>query len=484
MINLSFAVNQEAQMDMEQLLAKFALDPALPFADRVMAALKTEHWPFDDNSVGSVSLDFVLEDLDDHSLLHVISEINRICCDGALVWIKAHHVSACASKNIHSLHAFNVPKLQAFNAKNRAAHPDLVKANFSAEALQEHKLEINWEVLDSTAQLNLSKIDSLPQDIPQDIPQAQILGFLDQHPEYMEYLCLGLAVYKEDKSFFGMVKLPNVPKFLMSLYPLDSSQFVSRLIRTSNCFEVEETVLVLSILEKIAKSRAAQGINEPIKLANIGANLGWYALVCAKKYPFVHVDAFEPTPDTVAKLRQNTQINSLEDRVKIYPIALSDSKATCDLFVDGNNAGSNSLHQATGDAHQITKVIQIETDSMDNIYLEQPMSTWPSVIVMDVEGHEQKVLDGAAKMFAHQEQKKVWRPVIFAEFSPSLMVLRGECTYYKDLVQNFGYKLYVIAHGQKDLLQPVTIDEIASHYERLKENNPGDAHFDLVLIPS
>lgn len=64
------------------------------------------------------------------------------------------------------------------------------------------------------------------------------------------------------------------------------------------------------------------------------------------------------------------------------------------------------------------------------------------------------------------------------------MVLRGECTYYRDLTENFDYRAFILEHGKLNSLIPITPDEIEKQYELLKENNPSDRHFDLVLLPS
>lgn len=53
-----------------------------------------------------------------------------------------------------------------------------------------------------------------------------------------------------------------------------------------------------------------------------GAHIGAYTRLMLQHFDFVH--AFEPTPDTFDALRRNIEDWGLADRVRLYPIALSD----------------------------------------------------------------------------------------------------------------------------------------------------------------
>lgn len=150
--------------------------------------------------------------------------------------------------------------------------------------------------------------------------------------------------------------------------------------------------------------------------------------------------------------------------------------------MDSRNAGCNSLMESTGSEHSIFKVIDIPTETLDNIYLNQPFEQWPDIIVMDVEGHEQRVFDGVQGMWAYcGEHEECWRPAIFTEFSPSLMKLRGVCTYYRDLLQKFGYKAFRIEEGKTLNLQAVSLKDLEEIYEILL-NDPNELHCNLVFL--
>lgn len=455
---------------------------ALP--EQLLNRVKTEHWSLVDDSVNHVNLDFVLENLSDAELLHVFNELNRVCCDGALIEIKSHHPKVLPESLVNGAHGLNDRKLRVLDAQFRKLNPQALSEVYGASALDSNPLQVefNWEFLNFNLHLSAGAVQYINAQHLTEL--SAILHAVSQDPMMLQYSEVSMVVHKVPGRVFGRVSFPSVPPFIMSLYSLETSQFVSRLVKTHGRFEVEETTLLFSILDAMHAKRQRSGVEGHLKIANIGANLGWYALVSTMGRDFVKVDAFEPTPDTVEKLQQSIHLNNLESKITVYPIALSDAKGTCELFVDKQNAGSNSLREAKTEGHDIGQVLQIEADTMDNIYLTQPREAWPDILVMDVEGHEQKVLDGAQQMLAEHRDDKSWRPVIFAEFSPSLMVLRGECTYYRDLTENFDYRAFILEHGKLNSLIPITPDEIEKQYELLKENNPSDRHFDLVLLPS
>lgn len=467
-------------------------------------ALMLERWPLEDNSVSQVKLFFVAEMLDDKEWLHVIHELNRVCCDGALIDMRAHHPMQIPNCDYKRGHAFHDAKFKLLDEAFRKAHPELLQHSYGFSDAETCHLKVNWENIRFDMKMVPGAVEQLSKN---GITEAnQVIAVLAKQPALFEYSECFCIVHKVPGNNFGLVKIFDIEPFVMRIYPLDKAQFVSRLVKNYGVFEIEESSCVLGVAETIVERKHKCGLPITVKLANVGANLGWYSLLFAQAKPGAHkdnavdvsaeasadaqapqqiefkVDAFEPTPDTVSKFQESVTLNGFEQCIKIYPIALSDEKGVCQLFVDGNNAGSNSLMEAKSEGHSISNVIEISADTFDNIYLNQPMSEWPDLIVMDVEGHEQKVLDGAKGMFAHTgAQGEKWRPAIFTEFSPSLMKLRGQCTYYRDLI-NLGYKVYTIVYNRQRELKQIQLQELDAQYERLSVNNPHDAHLDLVFL--
>lgn len=445
------------------------------------SALMLKHWPLEDNSVCQVKLYFVAEMLNDSELLHVIDELNRVCCDGALIHFRAHHPEAIPNCDYNRGHALHDSKFRLLCKQFRQDHPKILETSYGFKDPANCPLNVDWECV----RLSFSMQPNTKEELKRKgiTKPDDVLYYLSKHGSLLQFTEIFSIVHKQPDHVYGLVDLFDAVPFVMRLYPLTEEQYVSRFIKQYGQFESTESSNVLALAENIVTRKQKHGLPKTLKFTNIGANLGWYTLLLAQCKDFVTVDAFEPTPETVSKLQESVALNCLEDRVKVYPIALSNEKSVCKLFVDGNNAGANSLMEAKSESHNITQVLEIPADTLDNIYLSQPFSTWPELIVMDVEGHEQKVWDGAKGMLAYQGPNgETWRPVIFTEFSPSLMVLRGACTYYHDFAER-GYKLYLINHKKLRSLRPVTPEGLDALYDNLKQDNPLDCHDDLALLP-
>ena len=144
---------------------------------------------------------------------------------------------------------------------------------------------------------------------------------------------------------------------------------------------------------------------------DIGANIGWYALLLAQNSPSsVRIYAFEPDPLNFELLTANVQLNNAQ-KITGVPKALSDQCETKTLYLyPHKNRGRHSLIPLTkGDG----ETVQVTTTTLDDFldeYAVDPARV--KFIKMDVEGYEYHVLRGASRLletvpFVHTE---FWPP--------------------------------------------------------------------------
>lgn len=132
---------------------------------------------------------------------------------------------------------------------------------------------------------------------------------------------------------------------------------------------------------------------------DIGAHLGVYACLGALAAgEDGRVVAFEPFPPNVKRLRENVRLNELDGRVDVFDRALSDADDTVEFQVTDDVCG------ATGNGLEIDEDesrISVKTNRGDTVVMamEQPA---PNVVKIDVEGAEQKVLDGFENTLARE----------------------------------------------------------------------------------
>ena len=162
------------------------------------------------------------------------------------------------------------------------------------------------------------------------------------------------------------------------------------MVKTNNFFEIE-------FLDYIAKK-----YNKQNEIIDIGANIGNHSLFFAKFLDVKKVHSFEPCPDNVALLRKN--MSNFSDKSKIYDIALSNKDGFLPVYnSQKNNFGGFSLHRYSNGSSFVVnpsiKVITLDSLNLRNI----------SMIKIDVENHENEVLEGAKQTILYN------KPIIFIE---------------------------------------------------------------------
>lgn len=143
---------------------------------------------------------------------------------------------------------------------------------------------------------------------------------------------------------------------------------------------------------------------------DIGANIGIYSLYAARARG-VQVIAFEPESLNYALLNRNIFLNGLDQKVKAYPMALSDESAFSELHVNGFEEGSSchSFKEKLNFRHERARFdfcqgcFSMRLDELIRLnYIPVPQH-----IKIDVDGIEHRVLKGADQLLEHPSLKSV-----------------------------------------------------------------------------
>lgn len=470
-----------------------------------------------DNSVHRALFEYSLEYLGDdsnpqESLLVMMRELYRVCCDGALVEIKVAP-SAVRVGDPFVRRQVSAATLGLFDREQRAILAQDERMTIMLSELNKCFAacpDIDFKILRNTLQLSPEFMQQVQQGVfktPNELQAA-----IARNPQATTGQTFFLVCHKDaaaaaaDKHHYAVVDYKPVPPFVMRIFDTSGTeqQFVSNGIKRFAVWEEHESYLVVSLVQQLLAAKGADGTDgtgstgstgSTVQVANIGANLGWFSLLAAHLGPKVRVDAFEPTPQTASLFKASIELNALQEQICLHEVALSNESGSAELFVNKDNAGSNSVQHFAADTKgfDAAQHISIKTETLDQIYKssESPRPA-PELIVMDAEGHEQLILDGGHELF-----ESGWRPVIITEFSPALLALRGECHYYRDLVTKYGYKPYVLtrnnvprqlmANGLYPVRLNIDVKECAIEYldqvfAQLR-NDPKASHLDLFLVP-
>jgi FkbM family methyltransferase len=117
---------------------------------------------------------------------------------------------------------------------------------------------------------------------------------------------------------------------------------------------------------------------------DVGANVGSYTIL-ASGVAGAQAIAIEPVPSTHAALRANVDGNALGERVDCVPMAIGDHEGRVNFTVDRDSMN----HVARSGERGAT--IEVAMTTLDALCANRK----PSLVKVDVEGHEASVLRGA-----------------------------------------------------------------------------------------
>src|ERR1700722_18948425 len=96
-----------------------------------------------------------------------------------------------------------------------------------------------------------------------------------------------------------------------------------------------------NIYEKTERKLFCSALKPSSTVLDIGANIGIYTLLAAKRG--AQVFAIEADPENALKLRQNIKLNGFGGRVTVYEIAASDRERMLALYRNPANRGGTSI---------------------------------------------------------------------------------------------------------------------------------------------
>ena len=144
-------------------------------------------------------------------------------------------------------------------------------------------------------------------------------------------------------------------------------------------------------------------------LFDIGANIGTYSVFAASLG--VKVYAFEPESGSYAILNKNIKINSFDKSIKALNLALNDKNIISELNISDFQPGKSS-HSFQNPIDQNGKIYEPEfKQSCIGFRLDCLISNFnlpvPNHIKIDVDGNEQKVIDGFGEIFNNKCLKSI-----------------------------------------------------------------------------
>jgi FkbM family methyltransferase len=186
------------------------------------------------------------------------------------------------------------------------------------------------------------------------------------------------------------------------------------------CFEEE---LVPVFLEAV---RTASGV------LDLGAHRGIYGLLACAVNPRVEVICVEPVPGLCDVARANLEMNGFASRSTVARCAVSDQMGRAVFYLPSDQT-MGSLEESVY-PHLQRAALEVDVTTVDALV---PPGMRVDVVKIDVEGSEDKVLNGMRRLISE------CRPTIFFECIP-----QGPYSAVQAILDEFGYRFYHLGPGR------------------------------------
>lgn len=230
---------------------------------------------------------------------------------------------------------------------------------------------------------------------------------------------------------------------------------------------ISSTGMILGFHEIYMTKLFKDCLRESDIVIDVGAFIGQYTCIAAKKCVRGHVYAFEPTPESYTELRRNIHLNQFYN-VTALRKAVSAKSGEFIFYTSKGSEMSSSLHRNDENYHLLSKKLLVECVSLDSYFRSSDINV--NVVKIDVEGSELEVLQGMKNIINRSE-----RLTVFIEFAPSRLSACGILAdkFYR-VLDDYGFYVYAIDEENRQL---ITISES----DQLLNLSKKQGHINLLL---
>lgn len=265
-----------------------------------------------------------------------------------------------------------------------------------------------------------------------------------------------LMVYRADKFFHrpfryalllaakaGVIKSAQTRTFFGSSFAVPLSDVNGAALYYAGCLRDAESYVTRFLVNELKNNSV---------FYDVGANYGFYSALALSRGAIVH--AFDPSEHCMQFLKRNTGASN--ERTTLNQVALSDAEGTVDFFdtsfgyKSGMSTISEVIARSNSMAYQKSVVPAMKLDT----YVQN--HDIPTIIKIDVEGAEAKVLNGA------RETLRSHAPTLVVEIWGS-SVSRANSYATLALLDELGYRSHMIASDGSVYPVEVNLDEIGEN---------------------
>ncbi|MBZ0263968.1 FkbM family methyltransferase [bacterium] len=224
-----------------------------------------------------------------------------------------------------------------------------------------------------------------------------------------------LLTFKLLRSFLRYLSLRRVIPFAIWKHFPAPDTFEVRITKTKSfkyCYTGYDYVGFVTYwggafeFENETSSLMAKYLKNAHVFLDIGAYTGFYTVLGLGLNPALKVISCEPVPENFGALTANVAVNKFENRTTLLNCAVAEKAGSVPFHVTSNRYSPSASLNPEGFRGKDGSLIEVECMTLDQIVNDLDKV---DVIKVDVEGFEDKVLEGAKNTLATK------RPVIFLE---------------------------------------------------------------------
>ena len=224
----------------------------------------------------------------------------------------------------------------------------------------------------------------------------------------------------------------------------------------NKCYFGDETIL--SVIKKISDQKKTF-------LLDCGSNYGFYSFYLASLSVGNEVLAFEASPKTFASFKENLDLNNFKN-INFRNVAISEISGKFVSFYESHNDWESS---ATHNKFKNTKIVTIETTTIDQELLNKDLNSFAVIIKLDIEGNEFNAIQGGKDTILKYE------PLIIIELSRyNFDHPNYNFDYFKKFLNDSKYKIY------DDKLVALNIETLINRIGSLDQSHQTIGNYFLI----
>jgi FkbM family methyltransferase len=168
---------------------------------------------------------------------------------------------------------------------------------------------------------------------------------------------------------------------------------------------------------------------------DIGANVGFFSLLISKTCQNVRVFAFEPNPKNFNILQENVRANQFQSFC-CQDCAISSRNGMAKLYLNDSDMSASLVSTFQREVNSRADWVEVRTVTLDSVFLANQIQD-PVVVKIDVEGHEEALLQGAHECLRQHTPDLILE--VLTSFSPRNTAFLKELGYRFFPITNQGF---------------------------------------------